>query len=402
MMTRILFLIAVSCFTLPAQAATIEIGGVLILTDLGAGVKPTAINNNGQIVGQDQNGQAFLWQNNSMTTLGTLGGAQSYANDINDNGMIVGWSHDDNGMQKAFRYDDSIDTMINIDGATNFTSSAEAVNIHGEVVGWKNNGSANRSSIWTENTPEGFLAFGGGNHRAVGVNDSGDVVGVTLNGSNQFDAGYFWNSNDAVNDFSGGLGVDYFPFAGINNHSLTAGQNLGGLGSFMFTGEQAEVTLSTLHPSDSSSSILGLNDSGIMVGESGTNAFAFDLSSGQMFDMNSFATRGLQPDAILRLTDINNQGEFVGVALINGVEHGFSGNIGAIPEPSGITIAAVGVTVVLMYARSRISLPNFNALRQKIASVFSRNRNQSAQSRLSSTILPPSANSCENAMRIDL
>lgn len=42
------------------------------------------------------------------------------------------------------------------------------------------------------------------------------------------------------------------------------------------------------------------------------------------------------------LNDINNSNEFVGEGLVNGVEHGFVGQISSVPEPSTRTMAGIG------------------------------------------------------------
>jgi probable HAF family extracellular repeat protein len=66
------------------------------MVNLGSGANfsyATAINNKGQIVGASTgpfNARAYLWQNGTMTNLGTIGGGDSVAQDINDQGLIVG------------------------------------------------------------------------------------------------------------------------------------------------------------------------------------------------------------------------------------------------------------------------------------------------------------------------
>lgn len=311
------------CLSLPALG--LQPGQILDLTDLGPGVVPTAINNHGMIVGQHSSGQAFMWQNGTMINLGTLGGSQSYANDINDNGIVVGWSLDDNGLKKAFRFDNTLGSMQNIDPLTNFSSSAEAINSIGDAVGWKNNGSASRSSIWTPADPNGQLVFGGGSHQAFGINDQGQIVGVAFNAAGNPDEGFYWDPSDPIAGISGGLSTNFFPYAGLNNESLAAGEISGVSGAYMNLTDSSETLTGLLNQSDLVSSILGLNDVGDLVGYSGSRGIAYDLATGNLMDMNSFMKTGFEADAILRITDINNNGQFVGVANFNGVEHGFSG-----------------------------------------------------------------------------
>jgi hypothetical protein len=97
-----------------AQAAPLDPANVAIrLTDLGPGVIPTAINNVGQVAGQGSNGQAFRWESGLLTSHGTLGGSQSYANNLNDSGVVVGWSLDGEGKQKSFKWENPATEMVN-------------------------------------------------------------------------------------------------------------------------------------------------------------------------------------------------------------------------------------------------------------------------------------------------
>ena len=72
-----------------------------------------ALNNHGQLAANSFNSyyrhelvdegsfRAFVWQNGKATDLGTLGGQQSAAIDINDHGQIVGWATTNTGRKHA-------------------------------------------------------------------------------------------------------------------------------------------------------------------------------------------------------------------------------------------------------------------------------------------------------------
>ena len=119
------FLPFVALLFISSTAHAITIGSIT-LTDLGAGVVPNAINNNGQVVGQNASGQAFLWQNNTMTAISMPSGTQSVANDINDSGEVVGWFDNSSGLQHAFSWTSG--TATDLSAGQSYSSAANAIN----------------------------------------------------------------------------------------------------------------------------------------------------------------------------------------------------------------------------------------------------------------------------------
>jgi probable HAF family extracellular repeat protein len=102
-----------------------------------------AINNRGQIVGAsdlpgDNTGHAFLWQSGVMTDLGTLpGDFASIASSINDRGDVVGQSCDADGNCRAFLWQDGMMTDLNTLASDSplYLISAADINSRGEIVG---------------------------------------------------------------------------------------------------------------------------------------------------------------------------------------------------------------------------------------------------------------------------
>ena len=143
------------------------------------------VNITGHVVGI--NGRhAFLYSpNSSLRDLGTFGGTNSFANAINDSGVVVGWAElAGNSATEAFVY---IGTgAIHSIGVLGNTGSSAAIDINskGEVVGTSNNraflythdsGMVDLNSLLSDNS-ELVLAS------AYGINDKGQIVGRSDSG----------------------------------------------------------------------------------------------------------------------------------------------------------------------------------------------------------------------------
>ena len=149
------------------QAYTLSSGGSLqVLPSLSGGTPsaPSAINNQGQIVGYAQtaagNDHAVVWQGNgAIQDLGTLGGiyVDSQAAGVNNSGQVVGYS---------------------------FTSSSAGQNL-GAVAG-------GRAFLYSSGTMQNLNSLVAGSGwtllGATGINDKGQIVGDGITPAGQIDA----------------------------------------------------------------------------------------------------------------------------------------------------------------------------------------------------------------------
>jgi probable HAF family extracellular repeat protein len=133
-----------------------------------------AINDSGQVVGSIGN-RAVLYSGGLVKDLGTLGGLNAAAYDINNNGQVVGQSQASSLAEQAFLYSNGAMKDLLPDSQR---SIAYGINNLGQVVGWY--------STW-DGVQGGFLysagvikdlgSLGGGSTVPVAINDSGQIVG---------------------------------------------------------------------------------------------------------------------------------------------------------------------------------------------------------------------------------
>src|SRR5690606_591954 len=134
----------------------------------------SSINDNGEITGSNLNDHAFHWYNGVLTDLGTLGGSESFGQQINNLGWIAGRSDLVNGNMVAMLYTNS---MINLGTLGGSDADARGINDAGVVVGgsWTAGDTHFRPFRYANGVMTDLGSFGGTYAAAQAVNTNGVI-----------------------------------------------------------------------------------------------------------------------------------------------------------------------------------------------------------------------------------
>jgi probable HAF family extracellular repeat protein len=355
----------------------------------------------------------------TLIDLGTLGGSETFADNINDLGQVVGMSRltDDNGTH-AFFYANGVmqdiapinsgdirggrlglnnlghvasgvvasdvyypviydpqsgqtTTLGSLGSMSGFTGAATAINDSGVTVGYSYLSSGVRHAFAYRNGTMTDLGSLGGYSSALAINSSGAAVGFSSTTPNGFGRAVIW-ANNSILDISNGLESEA---RGINDFGQVIGESVTPTGNqaFLWSNGTRE-NLGTLAP-ERSSEAYSINNQGDVVGTAEvissvsyeTNPITGHITIPTNYHNHAFLySNGSLVDLNNLISTnsgwelnyafgINNSEQIVGWGTIDGGEH-FRSFILQIPEPAMPALLASGSAIVLAISRlDRIS-----------------------------------------------
>lgn len=309
------------------------VGTLWTITGLGTlgGAKSYAfgMNDSGQVVGYSYvfvstNWRwAYVWDAvTGMTALGTLGGKHSYAFAINEGGTVVGCNQVTDawlGERHAFIWD-PVNSMRDLGNLGGNSTVAQDINASGTVVGYGLDAAGKYQAFICQWDGDEFVmtalpTLGGNQGYAYGINESGKVVGTAQVASGAWHA-FVWDLEGGIRDI-GVLGSgNQCTARDINDLDEVVGESNTGNGAearaFLWTSSSGIQALGTL--GGESSVATGINHDGYIVGTAQTasgewHGYVWDGS--QMDDLNDL----LPPDSgwiVGNVYGINRSGDIIG------------------------------------------------------------------------------------------
>lgn len=278
------------------------------ITDLGS--EPAAINSAGQVAGtsHDDVGGAFLYTDGSG--MQALGGAHSFANDVNDAGQVVGSYFAEAGRHAFLHAGGRLIDLGTLPGGA--TSEAFAINTSGVAVGRSDSAAGSKAVLFAGGTVTSLTAGPLGDpstsSSAQDINDDGAVVDWFRAGLGA-ERGFVVAAGGAFTDLSGRVG-DGSSATAINSRGDIVGTRTGG--GFMYR-DGAVSTWNGFAPAE-------VNDSGWVVGNVSNHAA---VAIGEaVIDLNDL----IGPASgwtLFHATGINARGQIAGWGSVGGRTRAF-------------------------------------------------------------------------------
>jgi probable HAF family extracellular repeat protein len=268
----------------------------------------TAVNERGEVVGYAQTAVAthpFLWQRGTMTDLGVLeAGAGEYgaALGVNESGQVVGYGMVDAGRAAhAFLWEHgALRDLGTLGGNRSF---AYGINNGGQVVGVSSTaGGELHAFLWRRGA---MVDLGAGS--AYEINYVGQIVGSILAGTGTYHACLWWSDRYTDLDPSN---PSFSQAVGINYQGWAVGDGIQSGNQHAYLWRHDRMTdLGTLGGENSHA--VDINDRGQVLGQSETGSgdswHGFLWQEGRLVDLTQ---RGISPDVSLH--DVNDHGDIVG------------------------------------------------------------------------------------------
>lgn len=327
------------------------------LTDLGAlpGTNDSAaafVGPNGEVTGASENGmidplmgwpeaRAVLWSGGKITDLGTLGGYESDAGEMNARGQVTGaaansipdqYSLFGWGTQtRGFIWENGTG-MRDIGTLGGADTISPFINQRGQISGCSYTNSTPNSStglptldpfLWYHDKMTDLGTLGGVSGCAWGLNESGDVAGNSDLAGDQTTHPFLWRHGKLID--LGTLGGTYGIGTWLNNAAQVAGFAFTTGNNTFHAFRWTRGVMRDLGALDGfcNSNANGINARGDVVGGSTSCdlsvSHAFLWANGAMIDLNDFVppSSGL---TFFEALDINDRGAIAGHALLSNGE----------------------------------------------------------------------------------
>lgn len=327
---------------LPGTAAA---NNIIVVPTLGGDHNGAcAISENGIVVGWSINGdgfqEGFAWDlSDPVMGIGTAGGSFSIANFVNSNGQVAGDSFNGDNSFRAVQWAQA----DGIDAFRDVVSFANSINDNGILAGGEDVGGNLIATIWdSDGSPTHLGTLGGNTSLAYDINAAGQVVGGAFNGDGVRDP-FLWTEGGGMMSL-GNLGGPYSGATSINDNGQVAGFSEDGAGNelaFLWEDSAGIMSLGTL--GGDTSRATDVNNLGQVVGASedadGNQVAFFWSEQTGMIDLMELVKDDVTGWTSLFVADgINDAGQIVGTGIYEGETRGF---VLTIPGPGGLVLLVI-------------------------------------------------------------